>query len=103
MKQGRFELRIDEDELSSWREKAADEGMKLAAWIRERCNGSEAEAVRKDRGVHMASGRTNPAKRVEGGIPQPEGLSGQFASCGHSLEHSGKCGKWGCPNYAFER
>ncbi len=38
MKQARFELRLTEEELKGWRAKAAEAGMLLASWIRERCN-----------------------------------------------------------------
>ena len=45
MKQARFELRLTEEELKGWRAKAAEAGMLLASWIRERCNAVEGEAI----------------------------------------------------------
>jgi len=39
-KDATFKLRLPQDELADWKLRAEWESLSLAAWIRERCNGS---------------------------------------------------------------
>lgn len=57
-----YKLRIDLERLARWQKSAEEGGLKLAEWIRRRCDGDPDKVVRTDGDVHV----------VQGGTPAPE-------------------------------
>lgn len=76
-----WKLRVSEEELGQWKEKAAKSGMLLSEWIRAKCNGSsEHKEVRESRAVSTSS-RREPVTA--------EPLVGICANCEHKKTRHG--------------
>jgi len=58
-----YKLRLDTEQLEKWQKSAEEAGLKLAEWIRRRCDGDSGKAVRPDGDVHVASGSTSAPER----------------------------------------
>lgn len=96
-------LKVDDADWDEWKARAAEAGLNLSEWIRQRLNAREGHSrtVRKPRGVDLAERGTGSPPVAPGGISAEGGLCGE----GHPLEAGSatKCGKWGCKFYAYAR
>lgn len=99
MRTQRWELRLTEEELIAWKQKAADEGMLLAEWVRENCNENldrpvgrvedhRAEELPRARGA--TSGERSTGAAVRSSKPKK--------TCTHGTEKGYAC--WQCGGLA---
>ncbi len=73
-----YKLRLDTEQLDKWQKSAEEAGLKLAEWIRRRCDGDSGKAVRPDGDVHMVQG--SPATPEGSRKPRTNQNSGKAKS-----------------------
>ena len=96
----RFEMKVPEEDLTSWKEAAESAGKPLAEWVRGKCN-ERVTAVAKE---SSGEGDRVPTVRGDAEIPAPkrrksEAVEPVVGGCSHDFGYAvGKCPYGTCAN-----